>query len=130
MRTYTRTPNAAKVSASTTKSSPKPRDASRPAVTPATEKPRLIAQNSSAYARGRSSGATTSATRAEEAGRYMSPKNPRSSEAAAIAAVDRAAPRSSRAAAAASVASSSVRRRPRWSASQPPIGWLGSDPTP
>ena len=79
------TPATAQVPASAQNSQAKPDLASAPPSTMATENPRLTAQNTRPYARGRSTGGTTSAISAAEAGRYRSMVKPKSSVAATIA---------------------------------------------
>jgi hypothetical protein len=104
--------------------------ASTPALTVETEKPRLIAQNSSPYARTRSRGWSKSATVAWTAGRKRSPIRPTTNAAAQIIHIERAEPSRISAAAVPKNPISIVRRRPNRSESQPPTSCDTTEPAP
>ncbi len=101
-----------------------------PALTVETEKPRLIAQKSSPYARTRSLGWSRSATVACTAGRNMSPIRPTTKAAIQIVPIERAEPSRISAAAVPRNPISIVRRRPNRSAIQPPTSCEMTEPAP
>jgi hypothetical protein len=110
-------------------SSPYPCLAKTPAVTVATEKPRLAAQKSNPNARTRCC-AGRSATAADPAGRNSSIVSPTATAAAQISGIESAEPSAASATAAPTNPTSIVLRQPIRSPSQPPSNWDPMSPTP